>query len=179
MTSIIRRNRNQQVQPRTWDPFETMKAMMAWDPFRSDSMWPDLFDNPAMREVAVFSPKFDVKETRKGYVFKADLPGVKEEDLHVTLTGNRLTVEGKREMEERKEGETWHTFERAMGSFSRSFTLPEGTDADKITADLKNGVLTITVPRSKEAETKKISVRSVIDKVKGALDRGGKDDKQS
>ena len=70
-----------------------------------------------------------MKETKDAYVFRADLPGVKDEDLEISLTGNRLTVSGHREQEKREQSETYYATERAYGSFSRTFTLPDGTDA--------------------------------------------------
>ncbi|WP_437541350.1 Hsp20/alpha crystallin family protein [Sorangium sp. So ce367] len=80
---------------------------------------------------ALFTPDFDVKESGNAYVFnayvlKADLPGMQEKDVDVSFAGNRLIVSGKREGERREEKETYHSFERSHGTFSRSFTLPAG-----------------------------------------------------
>lgn len=105
-----------------------------------------------------FYPSFEVKETEKAYVFKADVPGVKEGDLEVTVTGNRLTVSGKRESEKEEKTDTYYTCERSYGSFSRSFTLPEGTDVGAVTADLKDGVLTVALPKRPEVQPKKIPI---------------------
>jgi HSP20 family protein len=91
-------------------------------------------------------------------VFKADLPGMKEKDVEVSFTGNRLTLSGKREEEKREEKDNYFACERSSGSFSRSFTLPMGTDSHKATADLKEGVLTITVPKKAEVKPQKIPV---------------------
>jgi len=145
----------------TWDPFQLMREMMQWNPNRE-----------LTREgtaAITFVPDFDVKETKDAYVFHADLPGLKEEDLDISLLGNRLTIKGKREAEERKEGDTYYTYERSYGSFQRSFTLPESCDIDHVNAELKHGVLTLTVPKAAVQQPKKISLKGMVDKVKGTL----------
>jgi len=105
-----------------------------------------------------FFPPFEIKENKEAYLFKADVPGVKEPDLEITLTGNRLTVSGKREEEKEERGDTYYSCERSYGGFRRSFTLPEGADAQHIAADLKAGVLTIRVPKSPGSKTKKVEI---------------------
>jgi len=135
-----------------WDPFRTMRELMNWDPFQAAS-WPV----PASSS---FAPDFEVKETKESFVFTADLPGVAEKDVQVQVTDNRLSVSGKRESEKTEQGETFYTSERSYGSFTRSFMLPEGIDADKVHAQLKNGVLTVAVPKRPETQPRKIAVSS-------------------
>ena len=119
----------------------------------------------AGREGAItFSPAFEVKETKESYIFKADLPGVNESDIDITRTGNRLTVGGKREAEKEEQTDTFYTYERTYGSLTRSFTLPDGIDSDHISADLKAGVLTLIVPKTPEAQPKKIGLRNLLHK---------------
>ena len=113
-------------------------------------MWPT--------EAGGFAPAFNIKETKDGFVFKADLPGIKEEDLEVTSTGNRVTISGKREAEKEEKDDTFYTYERSFGSFTRSFTLPDSADASHIKAELKNGELTVAVPKTPAAVAKKIPV---------------------
>jgi HSP20 family protein len=167
MANLIRRTETPSETPAVWDPFRLMRDLMNWDPFAE--MAPSL----ARAGETVFSPRFEVKETNNVYLFKADLPGIEEKDLEITLTGNRLTVSGKREAEAKDEGETYYAYERSYGSFSRSFTLPEGADADHAEADLRNGVLTLSIPKRPEHQPKKISLKGLGDKVKGVL--GGKE----
>jgi HSP20 family protein len=151
-----------------------MEDLLGWDPFRT--MAPMMGREP-MYELG-FAPSFEVKETRDAYVFKADLPGVKEGDLEISMSGNTLTISGKREATEREEGDTWYAYERSYGNFSRTFTLPEGADADHAVAELREGVLTLTVPKRPESQPRKIAVKAksalegAVEKVKGAL---GKD----
>ncbi|HJW32799.1 MAG TPA: HSP20 family small heat-shock protein [Holophagaceae bacterium] len=133
------------------EPFRMMRELMRWDPYR---------DNLMTLETQTFMPSFEVKETPTAYVFKADLPGIKEEDLDIQLLGNRLTIGGKRETEKKEDNETWHVMERSYGSFSRSFTLPEEIAANKVDAHLVNGVLTLTVMKNPEAQPQKIRIKS-------------------
>jgi HSP20 family protein len=143
-----------QIAPRADRDFpRSVWDLLAWDPFR--------MLEPAFRrgeEEALFVPRFDVKETKDSYVFKADLPGVREQDVEVSMTGNRLTMTGKRESESREGDETYYTAERSYGTFTRSFTLPDGVDGEKIGAEMKDGVLTVTVPKKAEVQSKKITI---------------------
>jgi HSP20 family protein len=141
-------------QARDWDPFRAMRELMRWEPFG------DLTQSFRSLDSVAFSPSFDVKETKEGFVFRADVPGVKDADLDVRLTQNRLSISGKRESEKEEKGDTFYTSERSYGSFTRAFTLPQGVDADKIKAELKEGVLTLMIPKKPEAQPKKIDVTS-------------------
>lgn len=142
------------VTPRAWEPFRVMRDLMRWDPF-SEMLPAWQADEPAQ-----FMPAFEVKETKDGFVFVADMPGVDVKDLDIKLTHNRLAVTGKREAEKEEKTDTYYACERSYGSFSRSFTLPEGIDAEQITADLKDGVLTLTLPKRPEAKPKQIDVKA-------------------
>ena len=137
---------------RDWDPFRAMRDLMGWEPFAA------LSPNFRALESAAFSPDFEVKETKEGFVFRADVPGVKDADLDVKLTQNRLSIAGKRESEKTEKGDTYYTTERSYGSFTRAFTLPDGVDTDKIKAELKEGVLTLLVPKKPESQPKTIAV---------------------
>jgi HSP20 family protein len=130
-----------------------MEDILNWDPFR------DMFPLSSLSTERSFVPMFDVKETSDSYVFQADLPGVKEDDIEISLTGNRLTVSGHRDEERREEGDRYYAYERSYGSFSRSFTLPEGVDHDKVHAELKHGVLTVTFQKKPEVQPKRIELK--------------------
>ncbi len=134
------------------DPFRAMRELLRWDPFRE--MAPVL---PAFDRMG-FSPSFDVTETTDGYVFKADVPGVKAEDLEISITGNRIMIAGKRDLEHETKSETLYAYERQYGSFSRTFTLPEGADYEHAKSSLDNGVLTLVVPKTAAAQPKKIAI---------------------
>jgi HSP20 family protein len=138
---------------REWEPFRAMRELLRWDPFRE--MTPVF-----TAELPGYEPAFEVKETKESFVFKADVPGVKEQDLEVTTTGNRLTVSGKRESEKEEKEGNYYAFERSYGSFTRSFTLPEQADTGNIHADLKGGELTIVIPKTAAAVAKRIPIAS-------------------
>ena len=171
MANLIRRSEQQRetMPQRTWEPSRLIRELMGWDPFAE--MLPTLGG-----EVG-FTPRFEVKETKDAYVFKADLPGIDEKDVDIQLTGMRLTVSGTREAEEKHENERYYAFERSYGTFSRSFTLPEGADVDRAEGEMKHGVLTISVPKKPEHQPRKISLKGLGEKVKGAL--GGKEKGQA
>src|SRR5919205_1046998 len=102
--AIIRRKENDRAlsQRRQWDPFEVMQDMLNWDPFRELSRhWGG---------ESAFVPSFEVKETKDAYVFKTDLPGIKEEELDLSLTGNRLTISGERREETKDEGDRYYAY---------------------------------------------------------------------
>jgi HSP20 family protein len=139
-----------------WDPFRVIRDMVGWDPFREMT--------PYIPAPSGFIPTFEVKEIKDGYLFKADVPGVKENDLEVTVTGNRLTIAGKREAEKEDQTDTYYAYERNYGDFTRTFTLPEGVDMNTVNADLKDGVLTLSVKKLPELQPKKIPILSALKK---------------
>jgi HSP20 family protein len=135
------------------EPFRMMRELLGWDPFREITpLWSS--------EIATYAPAFEVKETKETFVFKADVPGIKESDLEVTAAGNRLVVSGKREAEREQKDETYYAYERSYGSFTRTFTLPDEADAAHIRAECKDGVLTVVVPKTQAAVAKRIPVAS-------------------
>jgi len=143
MANIQRRSRN-----RDWDPFALTRNFFGLEPFRVE----------LANTKATFLPKFDVKETETEFILSADLPGVKQDAVDLSLDKNRLTISGSREAEERKDGESYHLYERSYGSFARTFALPENVDADNIAAALDNGVLRVKLPKVAEAQPRKISL---------------------
>lgn len=106
-------------------------------------------------------PATDVIETDKEIVLKAELPGVKKEDVSVELDGNALTIRGERKEEKEEKGRKLHRVERFYGAFMRSFTLPESVDAKAIKAEMKDGVLEVHLPKTEAPERKptKIEVK--------------------
>ena len=163
MANLVRRNREQAggVPTLVWEPFRLMREMMSWDPFRAieaGSLVPSA--------VGAFSPEFDVKEMADAYVIEADLPGVEEKDVDVNLSGNQLSISGKRESTREEDGTTYYAYERSYGSFTRAFTVPEGVDTENVQAELKNGVLTVHLPKKAEVKPKRISLSGIVDKVK-------------
>jgi HSP20 family protein len=132
---------------------QLVQDLLSWDSLRDSA--PFVVQAPA----EAFTPQFEVKETKEAFIFKADLPGVDGKNLDVSLTGNLLQVSGLRNQEDCQKGETFFAHERAFGDFSRTFTLPEGINREEVKAALKDGVLTLLVPKTPEQQPKKILIQ--------------------
>ena len=150
-----------------------MTALTRWDPIREMSTMRNtldrffnerLFDLPLVweRNGENVSLALDVAEEADMYIVKASAPGVKPEELEITVTDNVLTIKG--EMKEDKEikEENYHLRERRFGGFMRSVTLPAPVNADKIEAVHENGVITLTLPKSETVKPKKIEVKKMV-----------------
>jgi HSP20 family protein len=107
-------------------------------------------------------PAADFSEDDKSFTVTAELPGIDEKDIDVSVSGGMLVVKGEKKQEMEEKNKNYYVSERAYGSFQRSFTLPEGIDQDKIAASFAKGVLTVTLPKSAEAQKsqKKIEVKA-------------------
>lgn len=129
-----------------------------------------LFDNffrgfeiePFERKFAAFSPSIDISETDKELIISAELPGIEEKDIDVSLSKDSLTIKGEKKEEKEDKGKSYYRMERSYGSFSRTIPLPTEIDADKVEAEFKKGVLIIKLPKTPEAikETKKIQIKA-------------------
>jgi len=106
-----------------------------------------------------WAPRIDVKETKDAYEVMADLPGLKKEDIEISLHENVLTLKGERKHEEKKEGENEYFVERNHGSFCRSFQIPSKVKTEEINANYKNGVLHLTLPKAEEAKPREIQIK--------------------
>jgi HSP20 family protein len=107
----------------------------------------------------LFAPAIDVAEEKDNYVVKAELPGLSKDDVSVTLEDNYLTIRGEKKPESEDKGANYHHKERTYGSFSRTIGLPTTVDAQKISAQFKDGVLQVTLPKSEAAKPKQIEVK--------------------
>ena len=154
-----------------WRPFESLRREVdrlfedfdggLWrSPFRGS-----FFDvAPFRRGEAVFGavPAVDVSETDKAYEITAELPGIDEKNVEVKLANGLLTIKGEKQDEKEEKKKDYYMRERSFGSFERTFQVPDGVDSDKIDASFKKGVLTVTLPKSAEAQKaeKKIAVKA-------------------
>ncbi len=140
-------------------------------------MWPTVFDpfkelqdierrlgavlnvNQPPAEVKNFTPAVNEKVDEKGYYLEIDLPGVKKENIDISVNDGVLTVSGERKLEKKEEKENYTRIESFFGRFERSFKLPPDADLDNIEAKYENGVLKIFIPRKQKPEGKKIEIK--------------------
>jgi HSP20 family protein len=109
--------------------------------------------------LTTWAPACDIFETENEIVVKAELPEVRKEDVTVAVENNVLMIRGERKFEEETKQENYHRVERAYGEFVRNFTLPAFAEAEKITAEFKDGMLRVTIPKREEAKPKQVEVR--------------------
>ena len=107
-----------------------------------------------------WAPAIEFTEVDGAFVVNAELPGVKNEDIEVNVENNVLIVKGKKDAKKEEKGEKYFIMERQYGEFERCFTLPQTVDAVKISAEMKEGVLTVTLPKSKEAVGRKVAIKA-------------------
>ncbi|HEY0051394.1 MAG TPA: Hsp20/alpha crystallin family protein [Pyrinomonadaceae bacterium] len=105
-----------------------------------------------------WTPSVDIYEGKDEIVLEAELPGMKPEDVDVSIENNIITVKGERRFEKKDESDNYHRVERSYGSFTRSFTLPRNVVGDRAKADFSNGVLHITLPKREEEKARKIQI---------------------
>src|SRR4051812_26738345 len=139
-----------------------------WDPFREAVSLRDamntLLQESFVRPGGLSSPggqaslPIDVSETEDAFVVKASLPGVKPDDVQITVHGDTLTIRGESKAEEEKKGEHWHLRERRFGSFQRSVALATPVDSDRAEARFEHGVLTLRLPKSEAAKPRQIKI---------------------
>ena len=120
----------------------------------------NLFDTPTVASAPArrFAPATDLIESDTHYILRADLPGLSEDDVNVELDRNVLTVSGERKSEHEDRGKGYYRVERSYGSFRRSLRLPDGVDAEAITATFDKGVLEISVPKPEQAKPHKVQI---------------------
>ena len=160
--------------PSIWNKNDVSSKNIEENPFYSlrremNSLFDDFFKGfdlvPFRRESGrsgLFSPSIDIKENDKEVSIKAELPGMDEKDIEVSLTSDTLSIKGEKKEEKEDKSKDYYRMERSYGSFSRTIPLPNGIDSQKADAVFKKGVLTITVPKTEEAKTKvkKIEVKT-------------------
>lgn len=112
-------------------------------------------------EETSWMPTVDISETENGYEIRAELPGVSEEDVNVSLTDNVLTVKGEKRQEAETEGKNYHRVERRYGNFQRRFTLPSDVETDDIKAEFSDGVLTLSIPKPEAVKPTEIPITTV------------------
>ncbi len=105
-----------------------------------------------------WSPSVDIFENKDSIVLEAELPGMNREDIELSIENNVITIGGSRHFEKKDEGDTYYRVERSSGSFTRSFTLPQTVTSEDVTAEFKNGVLRVSLPKREETKARKITI---------------------
>jgi len=139
-----------------WDPFRELQTLQS----RMSRLFEDQYGSrdEALMNSGAFVPPVDIYEDQHGIQLKLEVPGIDEKDLNINVENNVLTVSGERKFEREQKEENFHRIERRYGSFTRSFTLPNTVDTEKITADYNSGVLSIRLVKREEAKPKQIKV---------------------
>ena len=146
-------------------------AIVRWEPFgkllSSEDRFSRLFTRNFPRffdegdaSMTTWMPAVDIYETEHALTLKAELPGVDPKDIEARVEDGTLYLKGERKFEKESKKENYHRIERTYGSFMRSFALPTSVDADKVSAEYKDGVLTLTLPKKEEAKAKTITVQT-------------------
>lgn len=148
---LIKRNTN--YLPNSWNSLRSLQKEIN-----------DLFDNdffPASDGLfdRSYSPAIDVVEGNDSYVVSCELPGLTESDIDVQVADNVLTIKGEKKSDSEENSERWYKKETWCGSFQRTLPMPSGIDGEKISGELENGILRLTLPKKEEAKPKQISVK--------------------
>ena len=140
-------------------------SLVRWEPFRDLLSLQQRLNRgfesarqTSEEQLGTWAPAVDIYETEKEIVLKADLPGLKLEDVDISLNNNVLSVRGERRFEKEVKDDNYHRVERAYGNFVRTFTLPNTVNVEQIEASYENGVLKIAMPKREEARPKQIKV---------------------
>ncbi len=144
-------------------------SLIKYDPFRELKSLQDEMNRLFMTSVprgfgqedmasGGWAPNVDIYESENEIVLEAELPGMKREDFEVSIENNVITLKGERSFEKKDERDNYHRVERAYGSFTRSFSLPRSVSADGTSADFKDGILRVSLPKKEEAKARKIEV---------------------
>ena len=125
-----------------------------------DDLWGRFFGDAGFQPFAetIWGPALDVKETKDNIVITAELPGMTAKDIEVSISGDLLTLKGEKKQEKEEQEESYHLVERRYGTFSRNIRLPAEVDPQKIRANHKDGILTVTLPKSEKAKEKQIKI---------------------
>jgi len=140
--------------PGKWEPFRDMLNLRA----DMDRFYKSFFGGLPDEQEGFWAPVVDIVEDKDNYIVKAEIPGMKKEDIKVTVRDNILAISGERSSETGEKDKTYHRIERSYGKFSRTIALPSAVDQSKIKAAYKDGVLHITLPKPESVKPKHVDV---------------------
>lgn len=159
--------------PRTIRPWDPLREMEEWE-----RLWPSIWRRFPAEEIG-WTPAIDVYEKEDKFVIKAELPGMKQEDIDVSIVGDTLTIRGEKKTESEVKEEDYYRSERHYGSFFRSIPLPSSVDAKKIEATYEDGVLEVVLPKAPEVKAKKLAITAKREPSKTRRTRARKEQKAS
>ena len=149
-----------------------MSTVTRWDPFRKlddlQNRLSTIFGRAPVKKdgekqealtVAEWAPFIDIVGDEKSCLIKVELPGVKKEEIKVGIQDDVLTISGVRKYENEEKGKKFHRFERAYGSFARTFNMPKDSDGEKVSAEFKNGILKVRLPKTDKVKPKQVEVK--------------------
>jgi HSP20 family protein len=139
-----------------------MALLMKPEPFSTefDRLFSTLFDRSAS-EARSWTPPMDLVEAEDHFLLRADLPGLREDDVNIEVRDNTLRISGERQAEHEQRERGWYRLERQFGKFSRALTLPEGINPDTIEANFAHGVLEVKIPKPEERKPRRIEIKSM------------------
>ena len=140
-----------------WDPFREMEGML--DPYSKSLDWPFRGGRDLNTTGADWAPRADITETDTTFSITAEVPGIKREDVKINIDDHVLSISGEKDQKKEEKGETFHRIERFYGSFNRRFSLPDNVNEDKIEAVFKDGLLTLTIPKTEVKKPKAIEIK--------------------
>ena len=141
-----------------YDPFRDLRSLQDEMTRLFTDVMPASFNREEMTRGA-WAPSVDIYEDKDRLILEAELPGMSREDFDISVENNVITLRGERKFEKEDKGLKHHRIERAYGSFMRSFSLPEDADSNKVTADYKDGMLQVHLPKSQKATPKAIEIK--------------------
>jgi len=141
-------------------------AIVRWEPLRDlmttqrefDRLFREAFSPEGEVSTRTWAPPVDIYENGDSLVLKAEVPGINPDDVEIRVEDNTLYLKGERKFEKEVKEQNFHRVERSYGTFTRTFSLPNSVDADKVSANYKDGVLTLTMPKKEEAKPKTIKI---------------------
>lgn len=142
----------------TYDPLRELRALQD----EVNRVFSTTFGRSGETELmrGAWSPNVDIFENKDQIVLEVELPGMKPEDVDISIENNVLTIHGERKFEKKDEGDNYHRIERSYGAFTRSFTLPPTVSSDNVDATFENGILRLTLAKREEAKPKKIEIKA-------------------
>jgi HSP20 family protein len=144
-------------------------AITRWRPFRDvvsiqdemNRLFDDFFGRPVLKTgwtEGVWSPIVDISEDKENMIIKSEMPGMSKDDVKISIQDNVLTLKGEKKQEKEEKDKNYHRIERNYGSFCRSFQLPTSVKSDKVKASYKDGVLSVTLPKTEDVKPKEIPI---------------------